>query len=150
MTEEQYSSIIEAQDLGQEFFVWRMNPDNEYGDQEERLDAFQEEQGFTEDDEKVIALMQLTSENWGEAEFQIDSRYLVLTDDEADAKLDETLENYLEDCILCNIDQNYHQYFDRDAWKFDNDSNRAGWLDRDSGTEEEETVNGTTYFIYKQ
>lgn len=45
--------------------------------------------------------------------------YLVLTDDEADDKWDESLNNYIEECVMPEIPDNLQNYFDDDAWKED-------------------------------
>lgn len=45
--------------------------------------------------------------------------YLVLTDDEADCEMDESLDNYIEEVIMPEIPEAYQNYFDEDAWKQD-------------------------------
>jgi len=155
MTTEQINSIIVYFELGQEYFVWQMSEDVAKLDADERLEMFYEEVVLedtidSEEHEKIVALMEHTGEDWDDVESQVDSGYLVLTDDEADELLDERLENYIDECILCTINKAYHYYFNREAWKSDNDSDRGFWIDYESGTEDEERVNGTVYFIYKQ
>lgn len=152
MTTEQINSIIVAKELEKEFFVWQMDPENQSSsDIEELTEAFFNEQTFYEEDEKVFALMEHLGCNWDDAESDYDSQaYSVLTDSEADKALDNRLEEYIDDCVLSNIDQAYHSYFDRDAWKSDNSGYRGEWLNTWNGCEDEETINGTTYYIYKQ
>jgi hypothetical protein len=151
MTTEQNNSIILAHDLGQDYFVWQMSEADKTMHEDQRLEAFLEEQTFDEDTEKVFAIMEHTGDNWDEAESDFGSdTYKVLTDDEADELLDERLEEYIDDCVLCNIYEEYHRYFNRDEWKSDNTDDRGHWLNYSDGSEEEETINGTTYYIYKQ
>ena len=76
--------------------------------------------------------------------------YWVLTDDEADEKWEEDLENYIDECILYQLPEHYRQYFDRESCKSDARHNgRGNSLGRYDGNENEETVNGTTYYIYR-
>ncbi len=151
MTNEQINSIILAYDLGQDYFVWQMSEADKTMHEDQRLEAFLSEQTFDEDAERVFALMEHTGDNWDEAESDFDSdTYKILTDDEADTLLDKRLEQYIDDCVLCNIDDVYHQYFNRDEWKSDNNGDRGTWLNYSDGSEHEETINETTYYIYKQ
>jgi len=78
------------------------------------------------------------------------AEYLVLTDDEADAKWDEALENYIDECILPEIPSQYRNYFDNKKWKEDaKDDGRGHSLARYDGHEQEETVDGETFYIYR-
>ena len=75
--------------------------------------------------------------------------YAVLTDEEANHEWEENLNNYIEDCL--EIPENLRPYFDEDKWKDDAKMDGRGHsLNHYDGTEEEETVNGTTYFIYRR
>lgn len=77
--------------------------------------------------------------------------YLVCTDSEANELWDEYLENYIEDCILPNIDENYRNYFDDEAWKSDARMDGRGHsLSSYDSIEHYEDVNGVEYYIYKQ
>jgi len=77
--------------------------------------------------------------------------YLVCTDSEADEKWDAELENYIDECILPEIPNAYRNYFDNDAWKSDAmHDGRGHALNRYNGSEDEQTVNGTTFYIYRQ
>ena len=150
MTSEQINSIIVAQDLEREYFVWQMG-DMKNMSIDERLEAFFGEQYFNEEEEKVFALMEHTGNNWDEAEADYDSaNYKVVTDIEADELLEEALNQYIEDCVLTNIETQWHKYFDEDSWKLDNRDDRGFWLNYHDGSEDEEIINGTIYYIYKQ
>lgn len=82
--------------------------------------------------------------------------YLVVTDEEADELWNEDLENYIDDCILHELPENYRQYFDREAWKSDAKYDGRGHsLNRYDGNEYEETVYNeygekNNYYIYRQ
>lgn len=73
--------------------------------------------------------------------------WLVVTDDEADELWDQELENYLDECVP-GADG---PYFDRERWKRDaRIDGRAHSLARYDGNEEEQEVNDTTYYLYRQ
>ena len=85
--------------------------------------------------------------------------YLVLTDAEADDKWDEELDNYIEECIEPEIERisegqgnlSYYIKFDEEMWKRDAKMDGRGHsLSRYDGHEHEETVNGQTFYIYRQ
>lgn len=76
--------------------------------------------------------------------------YLVLTDEEADEEEEKQLDSYLEQCIYPEIPENLRDYFDDEAWKSDARIDGRGHLiSTDDGCEYDETVNGTTYYIYR-
>jgi hypothetical protein len=77
--------------------------------------------------------------------------YLVLDDAEADQAWDESLESYIDDCILPECkDAVLAQYFDRDAWKRDAEfDGRGHCLSSYDGTEHEVQVDGDWIFIYR-
>lgn len=67
--------------------------------------------------------------------------YLVVTDDEADELWDQDLENYIDECILPDLDDRYKNYFDRESWKSDaRYDGRAHSLNRYDGREDTITV----------
>ena len=78
--------------------------------------------------------------------------YLVCTNEEADDLWDKELDYYLEECVLSEIkDKSLKMYFDENAWKKDaKQDGRGHSLNRYDGSEDEEDVNGTTYYIYRQ
>jgi hypothetical protein len=101
-----------------------------------------------------------TFEQWVEDEYddkQVDveeydertSDWLVYTDSEADDAWDESLENYIDECL--EIPQSMRNYFDRESWKSDaRMDGRGHCLSGHNGHEEEQQVNGTTYYLYRQ
>lgn len=75
--------------------------------------------------------------------------YLVCTDTEADDLWDKDLESYIDDYL--EIPKEIKKYFDKEAWKEDAKIDGRGHsLGRYDGYENEEKVNGTYYYIYKQ
>jgi hypothetical protein len=77
--------------------------------------------------------------------------YLVLTDGEADDAADESLESYIEGCILLECPPAVAQYFDRDSWKRDAllSDGRGHLLASYDGEENEVKVGGEWYYIYR-
>lgn len=77
--------------------------------------------------------------------------YLAGDDDEMDAEWEDSLDNYLDECVLPEAQGDLARYFDREAWKKDaRMDGRAHSLNHYDGGEESNTVNGTEYFIYRQ
>ena len=76
--------------------------------------------------------------------------YMVLTDSEADDAWDESLDNYLEECIYPELSGNLKNYFDDDKWKRDaRYDGRGHSLSLYDGNEHEETVCDETFYIYR-
>lgn len=82
--------------------------------------------------------------------------YLVLTDEEADEKWEESLDNYIEECITPEIDKldvgnlSYYIKFDEEMWKRDARMDGRGHsLASYDGNEYEETINGQTFYIFR-
>lgn len=77
--------------------------------------------------------------------------YLVVTDEEADELQDEDLENYIDECILPQLNERYHNYFDSEAFKSDaRYDGRGHSLSKYDGCEYSKKVKGETYYIYRQ
>lgn len=76
--------------------------------------------------------------------------YLVCTDSEADEKWNDSLDNYIEDCILPEIPKYLQDYFDTEKWKIDAKYDGRGHsLSSYDGDEKEMSINGETYYIYR-
>jgi len=76
--------------------------------------------------------------------------YLVVNDDEADTLWDESLDNYIDDCM--EIPEQMENYFDRDAWKRDaRMDGRGHCLSSYDGCEnyEDDPETGETFYIYQ-
>lgn len=81
----------------------------------------------------------------------IEGEYRILTEDEADEAWEESLDNYIEECILPEIPKTYHFYFDEKAWKRDARMDGRGHaLNSYDGTEYEIKFNDAYYFIYRE
>lgn len=73
--------------------------------------------------------------------------YLVLTEDERDARWDECLDSYLDDGCVEGADS---PYFDRERWKRDARMDGAGHaLSSYDGSEEEHNGFGEWFYIYR-
>ena len=76
--------------------------------------------------------------------------YLVVTDDEADDLWEESLDNYLDECIYPELQGNLSNYFDDEAWKRDARCDGRGHsLSGYDGHENYEVVKDETYYIYR-
>ena len=78
--------------------------------------------------------------------------YQVLTDEEADKAWDESLDSYLDDCVLCEMPEIAQNYFDRERWKEDAKVDGRGHsLGRYDGEENEITDPETDelFFAYR-
>lgn len=76
--------------------------------------------------------------------------YLVLTDEEADEEEDRQLDSYLRECVYPEIPEHLEVYFDDEAWKRDAKIDGRGHnISTYDGCEYEETIEGTTYYIYR-
>ena len=74
--------------------------------------------------------------------------YYVLTDEEADDMEDRLLDNYIDECL--EIPDDIRPYFDEEKWKSDARMDGRGHIiSTYDGCEYEETVEGTTYYIYR-
>ena len=83
-----------------------------------------------------------------------DGGYTIYGDDEADDEWGNVLNNYIGEQIYPEIiktSPTLYNYFDEVAWKYDARRNGRGYyLSKYNGNEYEQTVNGTTYYIYRQ
>ncbi len=76
--------------------------------------------------------------------------WMVLTDSEAEERWNESLENYIDECILPECPEPVRSYFDREAWKRDaRHDGRGHSLSGYDGEEWDETIDGVTYYIYR-
>lgn len=76
--------------------------------------------------------------------------YLILTDEKADEQWEESLDNYIEECVLPEIPKQYRYYFDDDSFKRDcKHDGRGHSLASYDGEEHEERVGEIYYYIYR-
>lgn len=144
--------IALAQHLGLEVFAF----EGEYytGATQEEIEELQEDSVSIEELTETIADQYTKLEDEftssGETLEYGNQEYLVLTDEEADQAWDESLENYIDECVLPELPRSYRQYFDCEKFKADcSYDGRGHTLASYDGEELEETVDGTTYFIYR-
>lgn len=99
----------------------------------------------------TVKMKDIKESSYNECTFEVEGmEFLVLTDEEADEIYDESIENYIEDCILPEIPEELQRYFDEEAFKRDAKMDgRAHYLAGYDGCEYWEDVNGTTYYIYR-
>ena len=146
LTDEQIQDLID-QEYGPQFFVWRMDPTNDPED----LSAFFDECIMSDLDERVLALMVEDDLYYSDAEKAISKDdWLVLTDDEADSLASDSVEVYAEDALQ-EIPKHLQRYFDSDLFISDTLSEGRGHLlAYYDGDEREQTINGTTYYLYRR
>ena len=145
ISEEQIQDLIDSEErYSKEYFIWQMDPDNT------DIEQFYLDEIEQDLDELVLALMQHTGDMFSDCELAIDKReWLVLTDEKAD----ETVADYAQcslDDVLYRVDEVIKQYFDTERYVEDYiyDSDRGSVIASYDGNEYDETVNGTTYYLY--
>jgi hypothetical protein len=80
-----------------------------------------------------------------------DREYTVMTDSEADKAWDESLDSYLDECVLPDLPETARMYFDDDKWKRDAKMDGRGHsLNHYDGGEEEANINDVDYYIYRR
>lgn len=85
-------------------------------------------------------------------EFEIEWQdYLVCTDEEADEAQDKDFDNYIEECILPELNERNRQYFDNDAWKKDaKHDGRGHGLATYDGHENSQHAVWIDFYFYKR
>ncbi len=153
------------QHIGEDFFILDDDTAQEQiayaGTEEEARKLFEEDIEGTEEADitanfRIFCDNNLTQVEELEADdYSID--YMVLTDSEADEKWDESLDSYIEECIQPEIDKleglgdlQYYITFDEEKWKRDARMDGRGHsLSSYDGNENEETIEGETFYIYR-
>ena len=143
------------QHLGEEFFI--LDGKAYEGDKDEIKDDY-----AASEENETISFTEYCEANCSEVEEleedDYKEDYLVLTDEEADVKWDESLDSYIEECITPEIDKlsegagnlSYYITFDEETWKRDARMDGRGHsLSSYDGCENEETIEGTTFYIYR-
>ena len=75
---------------------------------------------------------------------------LGITKGEADDAFDEAIERYIEDIVLPEIPEPYQFYFDRKQFReAAQNEGRGAYIAGYDGKENEETIDGTAYYIYR-
>jgi hypothetical protein len=153
LTQEQKKQLALMQHNGEDYFI--VDGKAYEGNEEEKREQFKEYQeeggifdfaGWCEEDETEIS------------DYDENGNYLVLTDEEADENWEESLSNYIEECIEPVFDKameelgsisNYYK-FDREMWIRDAKMDGRGHsLSSYDGHEHEEKVGDETFYIYR-
>lgn len=144
MSEDLEKALALKQHLGDDFFVLG---DKAYeGTQEDAEEAHKE---WEEENEDGLEFEDFCEQELTEVEEYEEGDYMVLTDSEADDRWEESLDSYLEQCVYPELPKHLVNYFDDEKWKSDaRMDGRAHSISSYDGCEDEEEVNGTTYFIY--
>ena len=150
MNTQQYISIIQELELAMGLVDYLADSTGE-ASLTSYLSSFIEQADFDEDQEKILALMEAIDVDYSTALDHIEEcDYYVYTDKQADDAWDESLDHYLDDCILPDLPESVQYYFDRDSWKSDaRMDGRSHSLAHYDGEELEATINGTTYYIFR-
>lgn len=157
LTDEQLKAVALLQHLGDAFCVL---DDKIFAcDYKEAINAYNEAEGkelteFENDDQSIF--YDWCVQNLEQVEeidsncYDADMNYMVCTDSEADYKWEESLDSYLEECVYPELSGNLAQYFDDEKWKRDaRFDGRGHSLSSYDGNENEQVVNGETYYIYR-
>ena len=96
-----------------------------------------------------LARITEVSRSWGD-NLPHDGYLLVLTESERDERWNECLDNYIDECILDELPEQYRPYFDDEKWKrdarFDGAGvSLAGW----DHQEHEYQIDGEWIYIYR-
>lgn len=113
----------------------------------EKLEAVAQFLGLDEEEKENL---QVSSYDENIIEYYSEE-YEVLTDNEADDRWEQELDYYLEEIIYPELPDHLVNYFDDDAWKRDaRFDGRGHAISRYDGCENEEKVNDTWFYIYRQ
>jgi len=151
MTTEQILSIVEPEDQAVHLVDF-INECTSYDTpvKEVVTDWYENAYEPSDDAEPILALMECENFSYYEAETAINDRnYLVLTDEEADEAWEESLEQYLDDCVLPELPEQMQQYFDKEQWIKDAKYDGRSVLSTYDGNEQYCTINNTEYYVYR-
>ncbi len=80
-----------------------------------------------------------------------DETYLICDDQQADEEVSKSLDDYIDECVLSEIPEQYQCYFDYEKFKQDcSYDGRGHTLNLYDGSEEYEKVEETEYYIYRR
>ena len=145
--------IALAQHLGLETDLdetkFEIGADEEFEDEEEKQERLQELADERHDKiEEIKDELNSIVNDYDNIYSYGREEYIVATDEEADEIENEYLDNYIEECL--EIPDNIRPYFDEEKWKDDaRIDGRGHIISTYDGCEDEEDVNGTTYYIYR-
>lgn len=106
---------------------------------------------LTDIDERAVILAEFLDEDFATALSYVEQEdYLVLTDDEADVRWEDSIYNYIDECVLPEIPKGYRYYFDTDKLADDcRYDGRGHSLASYDGEEHCHTFNDCDYYIYR-
>lgn len=147
LSEEQIQDIIDTM-CPKEFFVWRMDPDN---DPEDLEAFFNEESIMNHLDHPTVALMIEEDLTYSDAETEIRiGNWKVLEEYEADSEAEDAARDKTYDALQ-EIPKHLQDYFNEDDYEQDILSDgRGSLLNYENGEEYSQIVEGVTYYLYKQ
>jgi len=127
----------------EDFFDWQgVIYEGTLEDAQEQYESRTEEVGFDDFVKSNFVEVEERDEDEGD--------YLVCTDDEADDRWEDSLQSYIDDCIMSEIPEYLQRYFDEEKWKQDaRYDGRGHSLASYDGEEFEETIEGETFYIYR-
>jgi len=151
-TDSQLLSIFESCHSEADVFLMQVNPNNDedFSDDDVRVEYARNNKMWDELGDETIAVM--LHANCDVDDVNLDN-YMLLTDEEADAAVEEYANNYLEDIVLSEIPIYYQSYFDGDDWVADyiSNSTRGEILGSYDGYEHEVILpSGNYLYLYKQ
>lgn len=77
--------------------------------------------------------------------------YICGLDNDVDEIFEESIKNYIDDCVLPEIPKLYHRYFNEEDFIADcKKDGRGHTLNRYDGCEDSEDVDGKIYYIYQE
>lgn len=102
-------------------------------------------------DENCTLLIDEITEGYSENVFEAEGgEYIVCDNDEADLLWDESIESYIDDCVLNELPEQYRQYFDNEKFKHDcSFDGRGHTLASYDGHENKSKIDNETYYIYR-
>ena len=105
-----------------------------------------------EHDVKSVDSDDVCPQSYDDCTFELEGvEILVLTESEKEERWDETLENYIDECILHELPEQYRPYFDTEKWKRDARFDGAGHhLSGWNGQEHEYKIGDEWIYIYRQ
>lgn len=142
------------QHLGEDFFI--VGNSAYAGDEDAAMESYQAAKEDYESFEDFLSNECDEVEELEADDYKED--YRVLTDQEADEAWEESLDNYIEECITPKIDKlsegagnlSYYITFNEKTWKRDARMDGRGHsLSSYDGNENEETIEDTTFYIYR-
>lgn len=156
-TEQEKWLALQQETEGLQWFITGEGTDDEKvweGVENEESEKWSEWCIAHEDSDEDSTFEEWLKENGTEVEledYDENGDWLVCTDSEADEKWDEDLDNFIDECVLPEIPKAYRNYFDDEGFKQDcKIDGRGHSLARYDGHEQEQEVNGTTYYLYRQ